>query len=67
MENVPFLGLDEEIALVNGPNSDDAIGRDTHKKLVGQFETTVLINKQLDSLKCTIPLNVQFPYPFILS
>ena len=65
MENIPFLGLDEEIALVNGPNSDDAIERDTHKKLVGQFEITVLINKRLvDSLKCTMP---DFLYPFILS
>lgn len=25
MENIPFFGLDEETALVSGPDSDDAI------------------------------------------
>lgn len=48
--------------MVNGPNSDDAIEHDTHKKLVGLSEITVLLNKQVvDSLKCTM---LEFLYPF---
>lgn len=56
MENTPFLWLDEEIALVSGPNSHDETEHDTHKKLLGQFEITVILNKQVVcSLKCTVP------------
>lgn len=62
MENNPFLGLDKEIALANGPNSNDAIECDTHKKLAEQCEITVVLNKQVAySLKCTVP---EFFYPF---
>lgn len=46
METTPFFGLDGEIALANGPNSDAATEHDTwKKKLAGQFEITVS-NKQ---------------------
>lgn len=51
MENIPFLGLAEEIALGKGPNSDDAIAHDTQRR-VGALEITVLTSK-------FIPLNVQ--------
>lgn len=52
MENIPFLGLAEEIALGKGQNSDDAIGHDTQRRRVGPFQITVLTSK-------FIPLNVQ--------
>lgn len=52
VENIPFLGLVEETALGNGPNSDEAMEHDTQRKRVGQFEITVLTSK-------FIALNVQ--------
>lgn len=59
MENTPFLGLDGEVALENGPNSDAATEHDTRKKnlqdsLKSRFQT---------SNHSFIPLNVQFFYP----
>lgn len=42
MENTPFLWLDEEIALVSGPSSRDETEHDTHKRLPGRFEITVV-------------------------
>lgn len=47
MENIPFLGLDKETATANGPISNDAIECDTQKKLAGQSEITVVLNKQV--------------------
>lgn len=58
MENIPFLGLDEETALANGPNSLMQQNTTHGKKLAGQFQTAVLNKQVVYSLKCTVPLPI---------
>lgn len=61
MEKIPFLGLDEEVALANGPGSGEEAECDTHTEPAGQSEVTGVFNKQVvHSLKCTMPEFVYF-------